>query len=170
MPNTPHLSVPAATLDFPTTESPAMTTATTTPADTAALLTDDQLVQAILGRLLDMVGTLAGSEPEARIAGIIVERRELRPAPAPRGAKVNDRDVYATVACGALRAEVVRCCDWDASDGIDTVDISFEARINRLREDGGGAAEIFATDSTELFELAQVAVQTALLLGEARRS
>ncbi|CQD11836.1 hypothetical protein BN1232_02227 [Mycobacterium lentiflavum] len=90
--------------------------------------------------------------------------------PAPRGAKVNDRDVYATVACGALRAEVVRCCDWDASDGIDTVDISFEARINGLREDGGGAAEIFATDSTELFGLAQVAVQAALLLGEARRS
>ncbi|WP_175364403.1 hypothetical protein [Mycobacterium lentiflavum] len=45
-----------------------MTTATTTPAETAASLTDDQLVQAILGRLLDMVGTLAGSEPEARIA------------------------------------------------------------------------------------------------------
>ncbi|CQD11840.1 hypothetical protein BN1232_02228 [Mycobacterium lentiflavum] len=64
----PRLSAPGATVDFPTTEGPAMTTATTTPAETAASLTDDQLVQAILGRLLDMVGTLAGSEPEARIA------------------------------------------------------------------------------------------------------
>jgi hypothetical protein len=74
------------------------------------------------------------------------------------------------VECGELRAEIARHAAWDPRDGDDTVRVTFDAKINGLREDGGGVAEIYATDSSELFELAQIAVQTALLLGEARRS
>jgi hypothetical protein len=98
------------------------------------------------------------------------KRRELPPVSAPRGLEVSEYDVYATIECGELRAEIARYAVWDPRDGDDAVRVAFDAKINGLREDGGGVAEIYATDSSELFELAQIAVQTALLLGEARRS
>jgi hypothetical protein len=112
--------------------------------------------------------------------GATFERREMRPVPVPDRALVgpppygafagiNQSDTYAAIRCGDVHAEIIRFAYWHPNDGAETVEVSFDARINGTREDGGGAAEIYAIDPQELFDLAQVATRAAFLLDEARR-
>lgn len=83
---------------------------------------------------------------------------------------INQSDTYATVECGALRAEVVRYAGWDPRDGSDAVRVSFDVRITGFRENGGGSAENYATEPSELADLAEVAFHSARLLIKARQA
>lgn len=107
---------------------------------------------------------------------VTVDRRELPPVPVPDGVTpINQSDTYATVECGALRAEVVRYSGWDPGESCCPPDgyqirVSFDVRITGFREDGGGHAEIYATEPNELADLTEIALQAARLLVEARLS
>jgi hypothetical protein len=77
-------------------------------------------------------------------------------------------DTYAEVSCGGFNAEVVRYSYWDARDGREEIDCTYEARINGLREDGAGMDHVYSTNPADLRDLATVCGVTALLLDEIR--
>ncbi|OBG25292.1 hypothetical protein [Mycobacterium sp. 852002-51057_SCH5723018] len=114
----------------------------------------------------------------ATAAGVIIERRELPPIPAPDRRRwtppyaafdgINQCDTYAAIRCGDIHAEIVRFAYWHPNDGVDTVDVSFDARLH-VPDEGAGIADIQLDDSHKLYYVGQVATRAAFLLDEARR-
>jgi hypothetical protein len=104
--------------------------------------------------------------------GVTVERHKLPPIPAPKGVEIDDYDIYVT---GPMRRAARRDCAFRLLASRRRhrrrhVEVSFEARINGLREDGCGFAEIYTTDPNELADLTEVAFYASRLLIGARQS
>jgi hypothetical protein len=93
-------------------------------------------------------------------------RHELPPIPEPDGAPIDQFDTYAEVCCGGVHAEVVRFAYWHPNDGVDSVEVSFEARLH-VPDRGVGLATIQLDDPCRLLDVSQVAMRAALLLAEA---
>ncbi|MCV7382195.1 hypothetical protein H7K38_26630 [Mycobacterium alsense] len=97
-----------------------------------------------------------------------IERRDLPALPIPDEAPIDQFETYAVIRCGDVRAEIVRFAYWHPNDGVDTVAVSFDARLH-VPDEGAGIADIHVDDPQPLFDVAQVAQRAAFLLDEARR-
>jgi hypothetical protein len=65
-------------------------------------------------------------------------------------------DTYAEVTSGNITAEVLRFAHWDDRDGTTDAELTYEVRINRMPEDGGGTCELYATEAAYLQDLGAV--------------
>jgi hypothetical protein len=101
---------------------------------------------------------------------VVVERHALPPVPAATGKEFYERDVYATVTVGEIRAEVLRFLYWDPRDKATRVDVVFEVRIDGddLPETCG-FSQVCAYDSNTLSRLAAVCQAAGALLDEVTR-
>ena len=99
--------------------------------------------------------------------GPTIERPDLPAIPALGGAPIDQWDTYAVVRCGEVHAEIVRFCCWHPNDGVDSVEVSFDARLH-VPDVGVGIANIHSDDTHTLHCVAQVATQAAVLVDEAR--
>ena len=101
----------------------------------------------------------------ASITNATFKRHNLPAIPAPGAVPINQHDTYAVIRCGDACAEIVRFAHWHPNDGVDTVEVSFEARLHNA----GDHADMPLTEPRELFDLAHVATRAAFLLDEAQR-
>jgi hypothetical protein len=97
-----------------------------------------------------------------------IERPDLPAIPALDGAPIDQWDTYAVIHCGEVRAEIVRFSYWHPNDGVDSVEVSFDARLH-VPDVGVGLANIHSDDTHKLHCVAQVAKRAAFLVEEARR-
>jgi hypothetical protein len=102
------------------------------------------------------------------ITGPTIERPDLPAIPALAGAPIDRWDTYAVVRCGEVHAEIVRFCYWHPNDGVDSVEVSFDARLH-VPDVGVGIANIHSDDTHMLYCAGQVVTQAAYLVDEARR-
>lgn len=100
--------------------------------------------------------------------GPTIERRDLPPIPVSDGAPIDQFETYAVIRCGDVHAEIVRFAYWHPNDGVDTVEVSFDARLH-VPDEGAGMANIQVDQPQPLFDVAQVVQRAAFLLDEARR-
>lgn len=103
--------------------------------------------------------------------GVFVDRWEMPPLPVPdpalgAAARIDRFDTYGVVRCGEMYAEVQRFAYWDET--YDEVEVVFEARIYELPEHSG-SCDVYSADPSQLLELGQICVLTAMLLGGAQR-
>jgi hypothetical protein len=120
------------------------------------------------------------TEPRTAPNRVTVERRELPPIPTadrtqwapPYGAfdGINQFDTYAVVRCGDMYAEIQRFAYWQPGDDVETVEVTSDARLHDLPGDGPGVANVCQADPSQLFDLAQLALNAALILDEVRHS
>ncbi|MDT5222488.1 MAG: hypothetical protein QOF15_4593 [Mycobacterium sp.] len=107
------------------------------------------------------------------------ERHELPAIPGPDRALLGSPphgplvgiaqfDTYAVIRCGDVCAEIVRFAYWHPNDGVETVEVSFDARMH-VPDEGAGIANIQLDDPRQLFDVADVARRAGFLLDEARR-
>jgi hypothetical protein len=97
----------------------------------------------------------------------IEHRPDLPPIPALSGAPIMQWDTYAVLRCGEVHAQIVRFSYWHPNDGIDSVEVSFDARLH-IPDEGVGIATIHSDDTDLLHCVGHVATRAASLVDEAR--
>src|SRR5947209_6022232 len=98
----------------------------------------------------------------------IEHRPELPAIPALSGAPIMQWDACAVLRCGEVHAEIVRFSYWHPNDGLNSVEVSFDARLH-VPDEGVGIANIHSDDTDLLLCVSQIATRAASLLDEARR-
>jgi hypothetical protein len=76
-------------------------------------------------------------------------------------------DTYAVLRCGEVHAQIVRFSYWHPNDGIDSVEVSFDARLH-IPDEGVGIATIHSDDTDLLHCVGHVATRAASLVDETR--
>lgn len=76
----------------------------------------------------------------------IEQRPDLPAHPGASGAPIDQWDTYAVIRCGDVHAEVVRFSRWHPNDGVDSVEVSFDARLH-VPDEGVGIANIHSDDT-----------------------
>lgn len=93
----------------------------------------------------------------------IEQRPDLPPIPVLSGAPIDQWDTYAVIRCGDVHAEVVRFSCWHPNDGVDSVEVSFDARLH-VPDEGVGIANIHP-DDTDLLQCVGRCCHAGSLLG-----